>query len=143
MFGTIAAAFSGANLIHDVGYLEDGLAGSYEQLVLTDEIIGMVKRFITGVIVNDNTLALDVIEKVGPGGNFLAEDHTYSNFKSEMFKPKLIDRSVYANWKAAGSKTLEVRVNEKVKEILANYRPKPVPSQKLAMIEDYMRALKK
>jgi len=63
--------------------------------------------------------------------------------KSEMFKPKLIDRSVYANWKAAGSKTLEVRVNEKVKEILANYRPKPVPSQKLAMIEDYMRALKK
>ena len=143
MFGTIAAALSGANLIHDVGYLEDGLAGSYEQLVLTDEIIGMVKRFITGVKVNDNTLALDVIEKVGPGGNFLAEDHTYSNFKSEMFKPKLIDRSVYANWKAAGSKTLEVRVNEKVKEILANYRPEPISSMKLAMIEEYMRALKK
>lgn len=87
----------------------------------------MVKRFITAVKVNDNTLALDAIEKVGPGGNFLAEDHTFSNFKSEMFKPKLIDRSVYTNWKAASSKTLEVRVNEKVKEILENYSPEPVP----------------
>ena len=60
-----------------------------------------------------------------------------------MFKPKLIDRSVYANWKSTSSKTLEVRVNEKVKEILENYIPKPVPSQELAKIEEYMRALKK
>lgn len=72
----------------------------------------------------------------GSGGNFLAEDYTFSNFKSEMFKPKLIDRSVYANWKADGSKTLELRVNEKVKEILENFRPKPVPSQKFAKIVD-------
>lgn len=143
MFGTIAAALSGANLIHDVGYLEDGLAGSYEQLVLTDEIIGMVKRFISGVKVNAGTLALDVIEKVGPGGNFLNEDHTFTNFKSEMFMPKLIDRSVYANWKAAGSKTLETRVNEKVKDILENYKSESIPPQKLAMMDDYLRNMKK
>ena len=139
MYGTISAALSGANVIHDIGYLEDGLTGSYEQLVLTNEIIGMVKRYLSGIKVNKNTLALEIIEKVGPGGNFLSEDHTFANFKNEMFMPKLIDRSVYANWKSSGSKTLEERVNGKVKEILENYKPKPISSEKLANIEEYMK----
>ena len=89
MLGVMAAALSGANIIHDVGYLEDGLKGSFEQLVMTDEIIGMVKRFISGIEVNKNTLALDLIEKIGPGGNFLAERHTADNFKNEYFFPEL------------------------------------------------------
>jgi len=139
MYGTISAAFSGANIIHDIGYLEDGLCGCYEQLVLTDELIGMVKRYISSVKVNKNTLALDVIEKVGPGGNFLMEDHTFANFKNEMFMPGLIDRSVYANWKTNGSKSLEVRVNEKVKEILKEHKPEPISPDKLLKIEEYMK----
>jgi trimethylamine--corrinoid protein Co-methyltransferase len=138
MFGTLSAALSGANLIHDVGYLEDGLCGSFEQVVITDEIIGMVKRYIQGITVDSNTLALDVIEKVGPGGNFLSEDHTYKNFKSEMFMPELIDRNVYANWKSAGAKTLETRVNEKVRQILSAYEPQPIDDRKLAAIDEYM-----
>ena len=139
MFGTISAAMSGANLIHDIGYLEDGLCGSYEQLVLTNEIIGMVKRYLSGIKINKNTLALDVIEKVGPGGNFLSEDHTFKNFKEEMFMPKLIDRSVYTNWKNSGSKSLETRVSEKVKEILQGHKPVPIPADKLLKIEEYMK----
>jgi len=138
MFGTLSAALSGANLIHDVGYLEDGLCGSFEQVVITDEIIGMVKRYIQGITVDKNTLALDIIEKVGPGGNFLSEDHTYKNFKSEMFMPELIDRNVYANWKSAGAKTLETRVNEKVRQILSTYEPQPIDDRKLAAIDEYM-----
>ncbi|MDD5660178.1 MAG: trimethylamine methyltransferase family protein, partial [Actinomycetota bacterium] len=62
MFGTLSAALSGANLIHDIGYLEDGLCGCFEQVVLTDEIIGMTKRYISGIKVNANTLAIDIIE---------------------------------------------------------------------------------
>ena len=142
MYSTMAAALSGANLIHDVGYLEDGLCGSYEMLVATDEIIGMVKRYLSGIKVDTNTLALDVIAKVGPGGNFLNEDHTYKNFKNEVFMPKLIDRSVYANWKKNGAKTLETRVNEKVKEILENYKPEPIPDVRLAKINEYMKNIK-
>ena len=142
MYSTMAAALSGANLIHDVGYLEDGLCGSYEILVATDEIIGMVKRYLSGIKVDTNTLALDVIAKVGPGGNFLNEDHTYKNFKNEVFMPKLIDRSVYANWKKNGAKTLETRVNEKVKEILENYKPEPIPDVRLAKINEYMKNIK-
>ena len=142
MYSTMAAALSGANLIHDVGYLEDGLCGSYEMLVATDEIIGMVKRYLSGIKVDTNTLALDVIAKVGPGGNFLNEDHTYKNFKNEVFMPKLIDRSVYANWKRNGAKTLETRVNEKVKEILENYKPESIPDVRLAKINEYMKNIK-
>jgi len=111
-------------------------------LIVTDEIIGMVKRYLSGIKVDTNTLALDVIAKVGPGGNFLNEDHTYKNFKNEVFMPKLIDRSVYANWKKNGSKTLETRVNEKVKEILENYKPEPIPDVRLAKINEYMKNIK-
>jgi trimethylamine--corrinoid protein Co-methyltransferase len=141
MFGTISAALSGANLIHDVGYLEDGLCASFEQVVLTDEIISMVKRYIRAIDIDKNTLALEEIEEVGPGGNFLTRDHTYKNFRSQMLIPKLIDRNVYANWKSAGAKPLEVRVNEKVKEILATYRPEPIEDKKLAAVEDYMKKI--
>jgi trimethylamine--corrinoid protein Co-methyltransferase len=139
IFGTMSAALSGANLIHDVGYLEDGLCGSFEQVVITDEIIAMVKRYLKGIDVDSNTLALDIIEKVGPGGNFLSEEHTFKNFRSQMFIPRLIDRNVYANWKNAGAKSLEARVNERVKEILSTYKPEQIPDSKLAAIDDYMK----
>ena len=139
MYSIMSAALSGANLIHDVGYLEDGLCGSFEQLVISNEIIGMVKRFISGITVNKNTLALDVIEKVGPGGNFLTEEHTLTNFKKEMFAPELIDRNVYANWKKNGSKSLETRVNEKVLEIIESYNPEPIESNKLDEINKYVK----
>ena len=99
----------------------------------------MVKKYISGIQVNRNTLAFDTIEKVGPGGNFLSEEHTFKNFRKEMFPPELIDRSVYANWKKNGSKSLDVRVNEKVKEILENYKPDLIPEQKLKKIEQYMK----
>ncbi|MCK4602445.1 MAG: trimethylamine methyltransferase family protein, partial [Phycisphaerae bacterium] len=70
----MAAGLSGANLIHDVGYLESGLIGSHEMVVLSNELIGQVKHFLGGVQVNDETLALDVIKEVGPGGNFLVHE---------------------------------------------------------------------
>lgn len=138
MYSTFSAALSGANIIHDVGYLEDGLCGSYEQLVITNEIIGMVKKYISGVKVDKNSLAFDVVEKVGLGGNFLTEDHTFKNFKNEIFTPELIDRSVYENWEKNGAKSLETRVNEKVKEILETYKPEPIDSTKLEKIDEYM-----
>ncbi|MBM3705789.1 MAG: trimethylamine methyltransferase, partial [Actinobacteria bacterium] len=141
MFSTLSAALSGANLIHDVGYLEDGLCGSFDQVVLTDEIIAMVKRYLRGIDIDSNTLALDIIEEVGPGGNFLNHEHTYRNFKSQMLAPRLMDRNVYANWKSSGAKSLETRVNEKVRQILSDYRPQPIPDKKLAAIDEYMRKI--
>jgi trimethylamine--corrinoid protein Co-methyltransferase len=126
MMSIMATALSGANLIHDVGYLENGLVGSYEMLVASDEFIAMVKHFVKGVEVNLETLAVEVIDKVGPGGNFVAQDHTDRHFREVEWFPKLMDRQNLSNWELSGSKPMRQRVNEQVKEILATHKVEPL-----------------
>ena len=121
----VMAGLSGANLIHDVGYLEAGLVGSYDMLVMSDEVISMVKHILKGIQVDEENLALDVIDKVGPGGHFLAEDHTLKHFRSFWF-PKLIDRHNWEEWQALGGQTLGQRVREKVIDLIENYQPEPL-----------------
>jgi trimethylamine--corrinoid protein Co-methyltransferase len=105
-------------MIHDVGYLEQGLTSSPEMLVASNEIIDRVKRILRGVPVNDETLALDVMEDVGPGGHFLEHDHTYERFKDLIWQGPLTDRQNWENWEMMGSKTFRDRVHERVIEIL-------------------------
>jgi len=112
------AALVGGNMIHDVGYIESGLTSSMEMMVASDEIIDMVKRILRGIPVFDDTLALDVIDKVGPGGHFLNEDHTYRRFKTEIWRPKLLDRLNWDNWVAMGKKRYSERVHARVIEVL-------------------------
>jgi len=131
----LMAALSGANLVHDIGYLESGLTGSCEMLVMANEIIAMVKRIMRGIEVNEETLALDIIDKIGPGGTFLLEKHTLHHFKKEHWPPELIDRSTYGKWMQDGEKTLGQRVNEKVRRILAEYHPEPLSPEKLRQID--------
>jgi trimethylamine--corrinoid protein Co-methyltransferase len=120
-------AMSGPNLNHDVGYIEYGSTASLEYLVMCDDIIGMARRLTRGIEVNDETLALDVIDKVGPGGHFLAEEHTFRHFKKESWFPSLINRQRYEMWELSGRKTLTEAANEKVRDIIENYEPEPLP----------------
>jgi len=112
------AALVGGNMIHDVGYIEQGLTSSMEMMVASDEIIDMVKRIMRGIPVTDETKALDVMEEIGPGGHYLEHDHTYNRFRTEIWRPKMIDRQVYENWELSGSKTYRQRVHERTIEIL-------------------------
>jgi trimethylamine--corrinoid protein Co-methyltransferase len=123
---TIFAALSGGNLNHDVGYLDAGLTSSLELTVAMDELIGMVKRLIRGIELSEEMLAVDVIHRVGPGGQFLTEEHTYRHFKEDWF-PKLFERGSYEVWRERGQKTLEQRANGKVREILEGHTPEPFP----------------
>jgi trimethylamine--corrinoid protein Co-methyltransferase len=117
-FNIATSALIGGNMIHDVGYLEQGLTSSPEMLVASNEIIDRVKRILRGVPVNDETLALDVMEDVGPGGHFLEHDHTYERFKDLIWQGPLTDRQNWENWEMMGSKTFRDRVHERVIEIL-------------------------
>ncbi|GFP27999.1 trimethylamine---corrinoid protein Co-methyltransferase [Candidatus Hakubella thermalkaliphila] len=135
----LLAGLSGANLIHDVGFMESAMTGSQELLVLSDEIIGMVKRVVRGVEVNEETLALDIIHKVGPGGNFLGEDHTLRHFRTEAWYPRLLDRRMYLDWVGGGSLTLAQRVNKKTREVLESYQPVPLPQDVLEGIDEILR----
>jgi trimethylamine--corrinoid protein Co-methyltransferase len=112
------AALVGGNMIHDVGYLEQGLTSSLDMMVASDEIIDMVKRILRGIPVTDETKALSVMDQVGPGGHYLEHDHTYERFRTEIWRPKLIDRQNWENWEKTGRKTYQQRVRERVVEIL-------------------------
>jgi trimethylamine--corrinoid protein Co-methyltransferase len=112
------AALAGGNMIHDVGYIEQGLTSSMEMMVASDEIIDMVKRILRGIPVNDQTKALDVMASIGPGGHYLEHDHTYSRFKTEIWRPKMLNRQNWENWTADGSKRYSDRVHERVIEVL-------------------------
>jgi len=121
----IASLLAGANLVHDVGYLEAGLTSSFEMIVLADAVIGYGRAMLKDIEVTDETLALDVIDAVGHEGNYLAEDHTYRHFR-EVFYPDLLDRSNRENWLATGAPSMGDRLNVRVRELLDSHAPPPL-----------------
>ena len=121
----LLAAQSGGNLVHDVGYIESGLTTSYEMLVSMDEVVGTVRRFMEGVEISDETLALDVIDEVGPGGHFLGEPHTAWHCRENWY-PTLFDRRNRAGWEENGRLGLGDRARARVQEILETHLPPPL-----------------
>jgi len=134
-FSILAQGLGGLNLIHDIGYMNGGMICSAEMLVLGDEVVGMAKRFIRGIEVTPDTLARDVIQKVGPGGNFLQEEHTFRHFRQELWMPTLLSRQPYGIWQQEGSKDMGARVQEKVKNILETHKTPPLPDRTLSALE--------
>jgi len=121
-------ALSGANLIHDLGYLESGLTGSLQLLVICDELVGWIRSFMQGTEVNADTLAIDVIDEVGPDGHFLESDHTLKHFKND-WRSNLLDRQNYESWAEAGRKSILETAGEKVEEILNNESAMVLPQE--------------
>jgi trimethylamine--corrinoid protein Co-methyltransferase len=119
-------ALGGGHIVHDLGYLESGMTGSLVQLAICNEILGWLEHFVPGVEINDETLALDLIDKIGPDGYYLDCDHTYRHFR-ERWYPTLFDRDNYQGWQANGAKTLTKRATEQVDTILAQHRAEPLP----------------
>ena len=104
-----------------------GLGGttSPEAMVVDNEIVDYALRFAQGIEVNDETLALDVIDKAGPGGHFLGEKHTLKHFR-ERWMPRL-DVDSLETWEKDGVKSLGELAHQKVKEILATHKVAPLP----------------
>ena len=134
------SALSGASLVHDVGFLDCADIGSLAYLVLVDEIIGMAARVMRGIEVSAETIMLDLIEKVGPGGLFLNQPRSASLCRKEAWVPTVLDREPYAKWERGGSLSTEDVLNAKVKKILETHAPKPLASETLAAIEKILAA---
>jgi trimethylamine---corrinoid protein Co-methyltransferase len=135
-------ALYGVNLIHDVGYLESGKCNSFEQLVICDEIINYIKRFMQGLEVSDETLALDLIHQVGHKGGFLSTDHTLGHFRNDWY-PRLFDRDNHEGWSGRGAKTLREKSRERIGEILSQHQPEPLhpdAQRQIDQILDRIRA---
>jgi len=127
MMNSMMAGLCGVNLIHDCGYLAGGSIGSIEMAVICNEIIGMVSRIVKGIEVNDETLAVDVIRAVGPEGHFMSQKHTLKHLETELFFPKLFDRTSEVTWAKAGKRDLRDVAKENAKKILKEHFPEPLP----------------
>jgi trimethylamine--corrinoid protein Co-methyltransferase len=121
----MAETLGGANLIHDLGYLESGLCGSLAQLVICNEMVDWIEHMMAPVEISDETLALDLIDEVGPDGQFLDSEHTMAHFR-ERWYPDVFERGNYDQWQAAGGTSLAERAAERVEEILAEHEPEPL-----------------
>jgi trimethylamine--corrinoid protein Co-methyltransferase len=137
----IMTALGGSNLVHDVGYMESGLTASLEMFVLTDELAAMANHLLKGIEVTDDTLLLDEIHEVGPGGSYLGTAQTVKRFR-EFWFPTLLDRKIRSQWLDAGGTTLGQRLNAKVKKILEKHQPKPLAPEKKQKLQEIVTSAK-
>ncbi len=118
-FSNLMVAMNGADLIHlAAGMLDSGNSISYEQYVIDNELLGMIYKIISGIRVNEETLGYDVIEEVGPGGNYVMADHTVEHMMEEFFYPDLAVRCNFDVWEERGRPNMLSRAKEMVEKIL-------------------------
>ena len=128
----LISALTGADLVHNAGLMYHGIVVSPELLVLANEIIDMVNVLKGGIEINDETLPLDLIERLGPSSDYLSESHTLKHFR-KFWVPKIFDRSMV---RKEGVKDCEQLLNQRTIEILETHQPKPVS-------DDLVKELKK
>lgn len=140
MMSMLLNSLAGMTLNQSLGTLSFGQYGSQEMVVICDEQVHMIKRVLEGIAFSEDTLALDVIRSVGPGGDFLSQDHTVMHFRKELFFPKLFQRQTLNQWVNSGSKSAHQVAHERVLQILDQAGPVQLASGVDAEME---RALQK
>ncbi|MCF8038798.1 MAG: trimethylamine methyltransferase family protein [Desulfohalobiaceae bacterium] len=116
-FSCLTSALSGANMVHDNGLLDHATLVSPAYMVLVNEILHMVNQYMRGIVIDEERMALEVIDAVSPGGHFLAEEHTMKYFR-DIWYSKLFDRSVNSNWVARGARKINDRLMEYTRQLI-------------------------
>ena len=134
----IQVALAGANFIHHAaGMLEDMSTIAYEQFLIDNDLLGMAMRSVRGIEINDDTLALEAIDRVGPGGHYLMDEHTLCYMRTEHYYPSSIfDRQDREIWEQSGGMDAWARAKETARSILADHTPKPLESEIDAWIKE-------
>ena len=136
---TMLGALSRATLLHDVGYLEDGMQSSYESIVLGNELVGYARAFLREVPLDDHTLALEEIAAAGPGGNHLGTRYTRSHYRA-FWTSDLFDNTGFDRWSAAGELTLGERVRAEVKRLRSEERSFALSAAQLEKLDSIVAA---
>jgi trimethylamine--corrinoid protein Co-methyltransferase len=124
---TWGAVMGHANMVmHGAGWMEGGLVASFEKMILDAEILQGMGEFMQPLIVDDDTLALDAISEVGPGGHFFGVGHTLARYETAFYSPILSDWRNFESWREAGALTAAQRANAIWKQLLAEYQPPPL-----------------
>ncbi|MEM4483065.1 MAG: trimethylamine methyltransferase family protein [Candidatus Methanomethylicia archaeon] len=142
--GIFLGVLAGVNVISGPGMLISENCQSLEKLVIDNEICGMALRLARGVKVDEDTLAIDLIKKVGPGGMYLAEKHTLKHFRSELLIPsEIIDRRDWKVWMDCGSKDTVKRAHEITSKILSKHKPEPLPIDVEKELDNFVKEILK
>jgi trimethylamine--corrinoid protein Co-methyltransferase len=135
-------ALAGANVIYGLGMLEMGITFDLAQLVLDHEIAAMILHSLDGIVVNDETLSVDVIREMGIGKDYMSHESTYKYMKSQS-QAQIIDRRMREDWEIAGNKDAYKRAHNKMIEILETYEPPPLPANVLSSIRSIVQEAEK
>ena len=148
IFNTIATLQSGINLIVNAGMFSTGMTVSYEQLIVDHEIATFVYRYLEGMMVNKDSIAKEVIKKVGQRKDYMTEPHTLKYLRSgEHASYKVSNRGVYDTWKSSGKPSITDNARKVAEEIIREHKPKSLTKDKQEklkdIIESYESKLKK
>lgn len=136
-------AMAGEDVFGHLGICGVDQASSLLMLTMQHEVIAYIERMMSGVEISEETLALDIIDQVGHGGNFLAEEHTARHFRNELWFPGLLDRRFFNAWMNDGMKDMRERCREMKREILDNHEPEPMDEDKVREIERLVKSAEK
>jgi trimethylamine--corrinoid protein Co-methyltransferase len=126
-FSCLSSALSGANLIHDIGLLDHSNMISPDYLVLNNEVLHMVNQYMRGIPVTSEALAVDLIDRVGPGGHYLEEEHTMRHFR-DVWYSELFDRTNYDEWFKKGARRFKERLSEQTRNLM-DLNSLPLPTE--------------
>ena len=127
MMSLWSAVMGHATLImHGAGWLEGGLVASFEKMIIDAELLQTMAVFLEPIEVTRETLGLDAIREVGPGGHFFGAAHTLARYETAFYAPMLADWRNFESWREAGGKSAYERANGIWKQLLADYQPPPI-----------------
>jgi trimethylamine--corrinoid protein Co-methyltransferase len=136
-------ALAGADIFGHLGICGMDQASSLDMLLMQHELIGYVERVMQGIEVSDEAIGLEVSEAVGPGGNFMDQEHTALHFRKELWFPKLLDRQFYDTWMSGGAKTMAQRCREEKSRLLREHQATPLPSALDRELEQILAGVRK
>ncbi len=132
---TYMSMVAGSNLNHDIGYLDFGLTGSLEMIVIMDEVVDQFRRMQKGIPVNDETLAIEVIGEGGQQGEFLSHPHTLKHLRETQWRPNLMNRMGFEQWEREGSKDLLTKARERLEIVMQGHQIHPLDGQQSAKVQ--------
>jgi len=138
-----SAAMAGVNfMLHTAGWLEGGLAMSYEKFMMDADQASMLAVLLKGVDLSDNGQALDALREVGPGNHFLGCAHTQANFQTAFWRSSIADNNSFEQWESEGSMDAAQRANSQWKSVLADYVEPPIDVAVDEALLSYMKTRK-
>ncbi len=139
MFSLWGAVMGGANLIfHAAGWMEGGLRSSFEKMVLDAELLQMVAVALEPVVVDDDSLAVEAIADVGPGGHFFGTEHTQARYRTAFHAPMISDWRNFEAWQEGGSPAADEKAASIARQLLESHQDPPMEDDMRAELADYV-----